>query len=227
MAIELINVKKEYMLGKTKVEALRGVSVKINEGEFVSFAGPSGSGKTTILNLIGALDKPTSGRVLFDDRDIETLSDKELARLRRDKMGFIFQSFNLIPVITAYENVEYPLILKKFPKWERRQCVEKALKDVKMDDRMDHLPDELSGGQRQRVAIARALVSHPEIILADEPTANLDSHTGNDIIELMQKLNEEQSVTFIFSTHDTKIMKLAHRVIHVLDGEVQNLSVTL
>ncbi|MEW6621243.1 MAG: ABC transporter ATP-binding protein [bacterium] len=211
-------VSREYKLGKTSVRALQKVSLEVEKGEFVSICGPSGSGKTTLLNIIGCLDKPTEGTVAIIDQSVEGLSDAQLSELRNRRIGFIFQTFNLIPVLTAYENVEYPLwILGKGNK-ERRKMVLKMLEEVGLLEHKNHKPDELSGGQRQRVAVARALVTMPSLVLADEPTANLDSETGEAILELMWKINREFSTTFIFSTHDPKIMNYAREIYRLRDG---------
>ncbi len=219
--VELQGVKKEYMLGQTKVEALRGVDLSIEKGEFLAIAGPSGSGKSTMLNMFGCIDQPSSGRVSIDGKDTEALGEKELTRYRREKIGFIFQSFNLIPVLNVYENIEFPLLLKSsLSKKERQALVLRFIEEVGLSDRMRNKPYELSGGQRQRVAIARALVTRPTIILADEPTANLDSETGLRIVELMRKINEEEKTTFIFSTHDAHIVGEARRVVKILDGRI-------
>lgn len=221
--VELQNVKKIYMLDKTEVHALRGIDLAIKEGEFVCIAGPSGSGKTTILNLIGCIDKPTEGTVLIDNEDVSKFNDKKLTNYRLNKLGFIFQSFNLIPVLNVYENIEFPLLLQKnISKEERRQRVMRLIKEVGLEDRIKNKPSELSGGQRQRVAIARALVTKPVIVLADEPTANLDSETGDKIISLMKQINEIEKTTFIFSTHDPDIMKHAQRIIRLHDGKIVN-----
>jgi putative ABC transport system ATP-binding protein len=219
--VELKGVKKEYMLGTTKVEALRGVDLEIEKGEFLAVAGPSGSGKSTMLNMFGCIDVPTSGTVLIDGADVAGLSDKELTRYRREKVGFIFQSFNLVPVLDVYENIEFPLLLKRnLSRKEREARVMRFVDEVGLADRLRNKPAELSGGQRQRVAIARALVSNPLIILADEPTANLDSETGTKIIELMRLINDLEKTTFIFSTHDAHIMREARRLVKILDGRI-------
>ncbi|MGH7597292.1 MAG: ABC transporter ATP-binding protein [bacterium] len=220
--VELHEVQKTYRLGKAEVPALRGISLVIAPGEFVAIAGPSGSGKTSALNLIGCIDKPTAGRIIFEEEDITEISLPALAATRREKLGFIFQAFNLIPVLNAYENVEYPLLLQHFSAPERKRRVGQALERVGLADRAKHKPNELSGGERQRVAIARALVGEPRVVLADEPTANLDSVTAGEIIALMRRLNQEQNVTFIFSTHDARIMQAAARVVHLHDGRINN-----
>ena len=220
--VELIDVRKVYPLGKTEVHAVRGVSFTIEKGEFISITGPSGSGKSTILNLIGCIDTPTSGVVKIAGKETSSLSDKQLTALRHKTLGFIFQSFNLIPVLDVYENIEFPLLLgKERPdKAEAREWINFLIEAVGLEAYRKHKPSELSGGQQQRVAIARALVCKPDIVLADEPTANLDSKTGKSIIELMKKLNHELQTTFIFSTHDPEIVAVADHVIRLLDGVV-------
>ncbi|WP_461364979.1 ABC transporter ATP-binding protein [Candidatus Darwinibacter acetoxidans] len=220
--VELENVRKIYYLGKTEVHALRGVSFSIEKGDFVSIVGPSGSGKSTILNLIGCIDQPTEGLVKINGTVTEGLTDRELTNLRHKTVGFIFQSFNLIPVLNVYENIEFPLLLGKDRpgKKEMREWIMYLIEAVGLADHVHHRSNELSGGQRQRVAIARALATKPEIVLADEPTANLDSKTGQSIIELMKKMNAELNTTFIFSTHDSTIMSIADHVIRLLDGQV-------
>ncbi|GAB1482911.1 ABC transporter ATP-binding protein [Treponema sp.] len=219
--VELENVKKHYMLGTTRVDALRGVSLSIAQGEFLAIAGPSGSGKSTMLNMFGCIDIPSEGIVKIDGTETEKMTDKELTRYRRTKISFIFQSFNLIPVLNVYENIEFPLLLQKsIGKKERQDRVMKAIEEVGLSDRIRNKSNELSGGQRQRVAIARALVTRPLVVLADEPTANLDSETGKRIIELMRQINETDKTTFIFSTHDAHIMSQARRVIKIHDGSI-------
>jgi putative ABC transport system ATP-binding protein len=219
--IELHDVHKTYLLGKTEVPALRGISFVVTSGEFIAIAGPSGSGKTSVLNLIGCIDKPTGGRIIFEGQDITEIPLPALAATRREKLGFIFQAFNLIPVLSAYENVEYPLLLRHVSADDRKNRVMQALEWVGIADRAKHKPGELSGGQRQRVAIARALVGEPCVVLADEPTANLDSTTAGEIVALMHRLNQERGVTFIFSTHDPRIMQTARRLIRLRDGQVE------
>jgi len=219
--IELDNVTKHYMLGTTRVEALKGVSFQVSPGEFTAIAGPSGSGKSTILNLIGCIDNPTSGRVIIGKDDVSALTDKQLTKYRRSTISFIFQSFNLIPVLNVFENIELPLLLEKgLSEAQRKERVMKLIAEVGLSDRIKNKPNELSGGQRQRVAIARALVTNPLVVLADEPTANLDSATGRKILELMKDLNRLEGTTFLFSTHDAHIMDQARRVIAVQDGLV-------
>jgi putative ABC transport system ATP-binding protein len=217
--VEMVDVHKHYMLGETRVDALRGISLRIEPGEFLAIVGPSGSGKSTILNMIGCIDNPSEGRVLIDGTEVEHLSDTELTRYRRVKIGFIFQSFNLIPVLNVYENIEFPLLLRRsLTRKEREKIVMHFIEEVELSDRLRNKPNELSGGQRQRVAIARALVTRPVIVLADEPTANLDSETGHKIVELMRAINSVEKTTFIFSTHDSHIMEHARRVITLHDG---------
>ena len=215
------DVSKTYRLGKVTVTALDGVSLAVKAGEFLAVAGPSGSGKTTLLNLIGCLDTPTSGEVVIDGEAIGGLSAGRRADLRARKLGFVFQTFNLIPVLTAWENVEYPLLLQR-GRGDVAGRVRAALEHVGLADRARHRPPELSGGQQQRVAIARALVTEPALVLADEPTANLDSRTGHEIIELMRRLNRERGTTFVFSTHDPRIVNVADRVLEISDGRLQS-----
>lgn len=220
--VKLEGLCKDYCLGKTFIPALKDISFHVKKSDFLVIAGPSGSGKTTVLNIVGLIDKPTSGRVWFGSDDVTDKSMSRLFPLRRDRLGYIFQTFNLIPVLSVYENVEYPLILKNMPRNERKNRVEEILKRVGLIDRRNHKPRELSGGQRQRVSIARAVVKRPDIVLADEPTANLDSKTGGEIIELMQNLNDEDSITFIFSSHDPEIIGKGKRVVTLHDGEIQD-----
>jgi putative ABC transport system ATP-binding protein len=219
--IILRNVCKDYHLGAVVVKALQGIDLEISEGEFVAIAGPSGSGKTTLLNLIGCIDKPTSGEIFVAGQFVGNLTDRELDKIRARKIGFIFQDFNLIPVLSAFENIEFPLLLNKKSAVERKQRTEKVLHEVGLLEFAKHRPSELSGGQRQRVAIARALATEPEIVLADEPTGNLDSNTGEEIIKLMCQINEESKVTFIFSTHDPMVMGYAKRLLKIHDGRIR------
>ena len=219
--IELTGVKKDYPLGATTVHALRGVDLAIAEGDFISIVGPSGSGKTTLLNIIGCIDQASEGAVKIHGEDISAHSDRELTDLRLHTIGFIFQTFNLIPVLTARENVEFPLLLmkrEKLSKKEIRARAEKLIEEVGLAEQINQKPFELSGGQRQRVAIARALVTRPAIVLADEPTANLDSETGDMILRLMKELNRLEKTTFIFSTHDPDILRYANGVVKIKDG---------
>jgi putative ABC transport system ATP-binding protein len=221
MAIaELRDVKKIYPLGKTQVHALKGVSFAIEKGDFVSIAGPSGSGKSTILNLLGCIDTASSGQVWINGVETSRLSDRQITRLRHQVLGFIFQSFNLIPVLSVYENVEFPLLLGNNPmsKQETKNWIQHLIEAVGLAEWRSHKPNELSGGQRQRVAIARALATKPSIVMADEPTANLDSVTSQAIIDLMKQMNRELNTTFIFSTHDQDIVNIADHVIRIQDG---------
>ncbi len=220
--IQLKSAKKDYMLGKTVVQAVKGVDINIEAGDFISIAGPSGSGKSTILNMIGLIDSPTGGEVLINGNSTAKLKDKQLTLLRHDFIGFIFQSFNLIPVLTVRENIEFPLLLGKKGKITaaHREWISYLINEVGLQDHLKHRPNELSGGQRQRVAIARAMVTKPQVVLADEPTANLDSVTGEQILDLMKKVNRELNTTFIFSTHDNKIVEIADHVIRLKDGLV-------
>jgi len=221
-AVSAVDVTKDYALGRTLVSALRGVTLEVARGEFLAVAGPSGSGKSTLLNLMGCLDHPTTGRVLVGGQDVASLDDDALSDLRARSIGFIFQTFNLIPVLSALENVEFPLLFQKRPggRAAGRERARRALDEVGLSEFVRHRPDELSGGQRQRVAVARALVTDPVIVLADEPTANLDSATGDAIISLMLEINRRDGTTFIFSTHDAKVMGHAHRVVHLADGRL-------
>lgn len=205
---------------ETRVKAVDRVSIEIEKGEFTAIVGPSGSGKTTLLHLIGGLDNPTSGSVSLSDTNIADMSGADLSDFRRDHIGFIFQSFNLIPVLSAEENIEYIMLLQGVDTAERKHRVAEMLKEVGLEGLGNRRPNKLSGGQQQRVAIARAMVSHPDIILADEPTANLDSKTGIALLDLMRQLNEQYKMTFIFSTHDERIMERASRLIHIHDGEI-------
>jgi putative ABC transport system ATP-binding protein len=217
--IELENVRKEYILGQTLVNALNGVSLSVSKNEFLALSGPSGSGKSTVLNIVGCIDTPTSGSVVINNKNVVDLSDKERTRYRRITIGFIFQSFNLIPVLNVYENIELPLLLQKIAdKRERHERVMHFISEVGLADRMKNKPGELSGGQRQRVAIARALVTKPLLVLADEPTANLDSVTGGKILDLMQEINSKEGTAFIFSTHDFQIVERAKRIVKIRDG---------
>ena len=220
--VEMKDIHKVYPLGKTEVCAVQGVSAEIQKGDFISIAGPSGSGKSTILNLLGCIDVPTDGSVIIDGVDTKTLNDKEITELRHRFIGFIFQSFNLIPVLNVYENIEFPLLLgkEKVNRAEKQEWVDYLIEEVGLSDWRKHRPNELSGGQRQRVAIARSLVCKPQMVLADEPTANLDSKTGEQIIELMKKVNGHQGTTFIFSTHDVTIVDIADHVIKLQDGKI-------
>jgi putative ABC transport system ATP-binding protein len=220
--VEVLDVTKRYEQGAVEVMALRGLSFGIEAGEFTAIVGPSGSGKSTALNLIGALDRPTSGVVRVEGRDLSELSARELSRLRRDRIGFVFQAYNLMPVLTAYENAEMVLALQGVSAAERRDRVMKLLADVGLSGLEDRRPEELSGGQQQRVAIARAIASDPAIVLADEPTANVDSETAESLLALMEDLNRRRGVTFLFSTHDPRVMERARRIIRIVDGRVES-----
>lgn len=211
---------KTYRQGAVRVPALNGIDLAIPAGEFVVVAGASGSGKSTLLHLLGGLDRPDEGQVLFDGADLASLSERERTSMRRNRLGFVFQSFNLVPVLTAFENVEYGLWLGGMPRSERRRRVEQTLDAVGLAGRMRHRPDHLSGGERQRVALARALVHEPAAILADEPTASLDSRTGGEIVELLIRLNASRGTTFVFATHDQAIIVRAPRVLVLKDGRI-------
>jgi putative ABC transport system ATP-binding protein len=218
--LEAKGLYKTYRLGDTRIPALRGVDLVVARGEFLVIAGPSGSGKTTLFNLLGTLDEPDAGRVFFNGKDVTAQSVTEKTLLRRRSLGFVFQTFNLVPVLSAYENVEYPLWIDGVPATARRDRVVKALAAVALTDRLDHRPDQLSGGERQRVSVARALVHDPLVVLADEPTANLDSKTGGSIVELLARLNSECGTTFLLATHDPAIIERAPRTVRLTDGEV-------
>lgn len=218
--VEAIDLYKDYKIGKVLFPALRGINMKINNGEFTAIAGPSGSGKTTLLNIIGCLDVPSKGKVLIDGTDVNELGSKEKASLRKNQIGFVFQTFNLIPVLTAYENVEIPLILLDVVQAKRREKIVALLEEVGLGEYVDRRPNEMSGGQQQRVAIARALVKDPSMVLADEPTANLDSTTAKEILALMQELNGKHGTTFIFSTHDQLVMDYSRRTVSLRDGRI-------
>jgi len=218
--VEAIDLYKDYKIGKVLFPALRGINMKINNGEFTAIAGPSGSGKTTLLNIIGCLDVPTRGKILIDGTNVNELGSKEKASLRKDQIGFVFQTFNLIPVLTAYENVEIPLILLDVGQAKRKEKIVALLEEVGLGEYVDRRPNEMSGGQQQRVAIARALVKDPSMVLADEPTANLDSTTAKEILALMQELNGKHGTTFIFSTHDQLVMDYSRRTVSLRDGRI-------
>jgi putative ABC transport system ATP-binding protein len=222
MEITIKNLIKNYRLNEIEVPAIRGVDITIKKGEFTAIAGPSGSGKTTLLNIIGGLDKPSSGNVLVGDDDLNELSPRELSEMRLHKIGFIFQAYNLIPVLTAIENVEYVLLLQGVTKEDRNRRSTEILTEVGLGEYLHRLPRELSGGQQQRVAIARAIVSEPEIILADEPTANLDQKTGSSLLDLMHDLNHKKGITFLFSTHDRMVMEKAQRLVYLTDGTIDS-----
>lgn len=216
--VEAIDLKKTYILGKIPVDALRGINLKVENGEFLSILGPSGSGKSTLLNLIGALDKPTSGKLFIDGADLSKLNDNQLTDIRH-KIGFVFQFFNLIPRLTALENVELSMAIAGISREERKKRAQELLENVGLKDRINHKPAELSGGQQQRVAVARALANNPRFLLMDEPTGNVDSKTAREIITLIKTLNED-GVTIIMVTHDQNLSRIAKRTIHVMDGQI-------
>ncbi len=223
---KLTNVTRIYKVGEVETRALNGVTMSIESGEFTSLVGPSGSGKTTLLQILGCLDQPTSGSVLINGQEVTHLNRNQRAELRKGTIGFVFQFFALIPTLTAYENVEMPLLLNGKPAAERRQRVMELLDAVGMADRANNRPDQLSVGQQQRVAVARALVTNPKLVLADEPTANLDTENGEQVMEIMKKLNRETGVTFVFATHDPRVIKFANRVITLKDGVIEKDSKT-
>jgi putative ABC transport system ATP-binding protein len=215
---KVVNATRDFKIGEVETHALRGVDLSIDNGEFTALVGPSGSGKTTLLQLIGLLDQPTTGNVLINGKDATRLNRNQRADLRKGTIGFIFQFFALIPTLTAYENVEMPLLLNGVKAPERRKRVDELLEAVGLSDHAHHRPDQLSGGQQQRVAVARALSIHPSLVLADEPTANLDTENGRQVMEIMQRLNSETGVTFVFATHDPRVIKYAKRVVTLRDG---------
>jgi putative ABC transport system ATP-binding protein len=220
LLLEARGLHRTYKLGHVEVVALRGVDLRLSRGEFAVIAGPSGSGKSTLLNLLGCLDEPDSGSVAFEGRDLGRANAAERTLFRRRRLGFLFQSFHLVPVLSAFENVEYPLLIDGVPRRERRRRVEAALVEVGLEHRAAHRPDRLSGGERQRVALARALIHDPMLVLADEPTASLDSATGGTVIGLLSRLNAERGVSFLVATHDPAIMARVPRVVHLADGRV-------
>ncbi len=215
-------VTKVYSIGKLETHALRGIDLSIQQGEFTALVGPSGSGKTTLLQLIGCLDTPTSGKIYINGKDVSTLKRDERADIRRGQIGFVFQFFALIPTLTAYENIEMPLLLNNTGASERKARVMELLASVDLADRAGHRPDQLSGGEQQRVAVARALASNPVLVLADEPTANLDTENGKQVMETMQRLNQETGVTFVFATHDPRVIHYARRVVTLRDGIIDS-----
>ncbi len=218
--VECQDIAKTYHQGTVEIPALKGVTLSIEKGSFVAIAGPSGSGKTTMLNIVGGLDEADAGSVILDGEHLDQMSQSQLAQLRLQKVGFVFQAYNLIPVLSAIENVEFVMLLQGIPTTERRNRAKATLDDVGLEGKYDRRPSELSGGQQQRVAVARAIVSNPSIVLADEPTANLDSKTGQGLLEMMKEMNEKRNVTFIFSTHDHMVMEYARRLIQIKDGRV-------
>ena len=224
--VECTQVNKTYQQGQLRVRALEEISLTIEKGEFMALAGPSGSGKTTLLNIIGGLDKADSGNIVVAGNSFDQMSRSQLAELRLHKIGFVFQAYNLIPVLSATENVEFVMLLQGLPASKRRQMARKILDDVGLEGKYDRRPAELSGGQQQRVAVARAIVSNPSIVLADEPTANLDSKTGQGLLEMMKQMNAEKKITFVFSTHDKMVMNYAHRLVLIRDGRLADDTVT-
>ncbi len=216
------NIKKSYYQGKMQVHALRGMSFLVDQSEFMALAGPSGSGKTTMLNIIGGIDSPDSGKIVVDNNNYADMKQSQLADLRLKKIGFVFQAYNLIPVLSALENVEYIMLLQGVSALERKEKAIAILDDVGLEGKYDRRPSELSGGQQQRVAVARAIVSNPAIVLADEPTANLDSKTGESLLDMMKQMNQEKNVTFIFSTHDNMVMDYAKRIVKLKDGQIED-----
>jgi putative ABC transport system ATP-binding protein len=222
MSVKVENVEKTYKLGEILVPALKGINMDLKKGEFVAVMGPSGSGKTTLLNLIGVLDKPTKGRIYIDEKDIITLKEKELTRLRRQTIGYIFQFYNLIPVLSAFENVELPMLIAGVPREDREDRALQLLETVGLADRADHRPDELSGGEQQRVAIVRALANKPSIVLADEPTGDLDTKTGKDVMHTLRNLSKCEEATVIVVTHDPIVANLATRIFNMRDGSIIN-----
>ncbi|MHA2223703.1 MAG: ABC transporter ATP-binding protein [Candidatus Hodarchaeales archaeon] len=224
--VECSDLKKSYILGEVKVEALRGINMKIRRGEMVAIQGPSGCGKTTLLNIIGSLDCPTSGKIFLDGREISDASEKDLTEIRRKSVGFIFQFYNLLPVLTALENVELPMLIAGVSKDERQKRALDLLEKVDLLRRKNHKPDELSGGERQRVAIARALANNPSILLADEPTGDLDTESGLAVLELLKEVNKTENQTLILVTHDTNIAHQSNRIFHIKDGKISSVEET-
>jgi putative ABC transport system ATP-binding protein len=218
--VTTVNLVKDYRLGEVVVPALQGVNIEIEKGDFVAVLGPSGSGKTTLLNVIGALDRPTKGRVYVDGEDLTALSEKDLTRLRRNKIGFVFQFYNLIPVLTAFENVELPMIISGVSKQEAAQRAEKLLESVGLSNRARHRPDELSGGEQQRVAIARALTNRPSVVLADEPTGDLDTATGQQVLTMLLEMSKQENTTVVVATHDPAVVEMADRTLRMRDGHI-------
>lgn len=220
--IETKNLERSYQDGEQTIMAVNGINLKVEKGEFTAIVGPSGSGKTTLLNLIGGLDHPTAGEVIVDGQHIKALSENEMINFRLKHIGFVFQAYNLIPVLTAKENVEFIMLLQKWDKTKREQRAHQLLEAVGLGDRLDKRPGELSGGQQQRVAVARALASRPAFVLADEPTANLDSVSTSNLLDIMARLNEEENMTFVFATHDQRVIDRARRIVTVEDGKIKS-----
>jgi putative ABC transport system ATP-binding protein len=220
--IQCVGLKKNYLVGKILVKALQGIDLQVKSGEFLVLAGPSGSGKSTLLNLLGLIDSPNTGNLTFEDQDLSKTKENQLAKLRKKKIGFIFQNFNLVPVLNAYENVEFPLLLLNTRKKKKGKLIETYLGKVGLWERRGHKPSQLSGGEQQRVAIARALVKQPRLVIADEPTANLDSTTTHQVIKIMRELNRQEGITFIIASHDPIVIKKGRRVIHICDGKLTN-----
>jgi putative ABC transport system ATP-binding protein len=221
-AVRTEDVWKVYPQEPSPVEAVRGLSLEVASGDFVAMAGPSGSGKTTVLNLLGALTRPTRGRIWIDDRELTAMGAKHLARLRLERIGFVFQAYNLLPVLSALENAEFTLLLRGVPAEERRRRVRALFAEIGLEGMEDRRPSKLSGGQQQRVAVARAVVGDPALVLADEPTANLDSVTSNALLDVMERLNREHGTTFVFSTHDPRVMERARRLVRLVDGRIES-----
>ena len=221
-AVRTTNLWKIYPQEPDPVEAVRDISIKIETGDFVAMAGPSGSGKTTMLNMIGGLTRPSQGQISIGDQEITEMSDKDLAQLRLERIGFVFQSYNLLPVLTALENAEFTLLLSGIPKDERRKRVMELFNKIGLSGLEDRKPGKLSGGQQQRVAVARAVVANPALILADEPTANLDSKASADLLDVMERLNQDHGTTFLFSTHDPRVMERSRRLITLVDGQIES-----
>ncbi len=226
VVVECINLRKSYILGEVKVEALRGINMQIKRGEMVSIMGPSGCGKTTLLNIIGSLDYPTSGKIILEGKDISDATERELTRIRRKSVGFVFQFYNLLPVLSALENVELPMLIAGVPKEERNKRALELLEKVDLSRRKNHKPDELSGGERQRVAIARSLANNPAILLADEPTGDLDTETGSSVLRLLKEVNRTENQTLVLVTHDESIARQAGRIFHIRDGMISSIEET-
>jgi putative ABC transport system ATP-binding protein len=226
IVVECVNLRKSYILGEVKVEALRGINMQIKRGELIAIMGPSGCGKTTLLNIIGSLDYPTSGKIILEGKDISDATEKELTRIRRKSVGFVFQFYNLLPVLSALENVELPMLIAGVSKEARNKRALELLEKVDLLGRKDHKPDELSGGERQRVAIARSLANNPAILLADEPTGDLDTETGVAVLKLLKEVNKTENQTLVLVTHDSSIAKQSERIFHIKDGVISSIEKT-